>query len=123
MLPIVHGTKQHILEKRVDVQPARGVVFDRAAALLNYLAAVADERTKALKSMIRNRTGGTALSQADASSFFNQGVAKHWEETLVRARPAVNQLLQQLRAAEQEWNKQARPGGYPEEYDLASLTR
>jgi hypothetical protein len=121
--PLVEGTKQRILEKRVNVEPARALVFDRGTAVLNYLAAVADERTKALKSMIHDRSASsTSLNRADAANFFNQGVTKRWDDTLVRARPAVNQLMEQLRAAEREWNKQARQGGAPEQYDLEGLT-
>jgi hypothetical protein len=122
LLPIVQATKQHILDQRVDAAPARALVFDRAAALLNYLAAVADERTKTLKSMIRNRGASSGLSRSDAGSFFNQSVAKRWEETLARARPGINQLLEQVRAAEREWNKEARQGGSPEDYELGGLT-
>lgn len=122
LVPLVQATRQHILEKRVQVEPARGVVFDRATALLNYLAALADERTKALKTMIRNRNSSSTLNRSDAGNFFGQGVSTRWDETVVRARPAVNQLLEQLRAAEREWNQQARPHGIPEDYDLASLT-
>jgi hypothetical protein len=120
--PVVQQTKQRILSKRLNVEPGQGVVYDRAAAVLNYLAGVADARTTALKSMIRNRSASTALARSDASTFFNQGVAKRWDETLVRARPAVFQLMEQLRVAEREWNKEARQDGRPEEYDLSGLT-
>jgi hypothetical protein len=119
-VPVVQGTKLRIMDHRVDAEPARVVVFDRAGVLLNYLGNLADERTKALKTMLRNR-GGSALSRADGPNFFNQGVAKHWDDTLMRARPVVNQLMEQLRAAEREWNKQARQSSYAEDYDLVGL--
>ena len=88
----------------------------------NYMVALAQERTKSLRSMIRNKTANPgALGGSDSGKFFNDNVNKRWDETLGRARPAITQLLGQLRTAEREWNKQAAPGGHPEEYELASL--
>jgi hypothetical protein len=56
-----------------------------------------------------------------ASGFFNQNTAKRWEETVARARPVTLRLMEQLRTAERQWNKQLDRTAEVESYDVVNF--
>jgi hypothetical protein len=122
LVPIVELTKQRILDKRVHAEAERQPVFDRATALLDDLTRLAEERTSFLETMLRQRsTAGTMLnspSTGSTSAFFAQNTAKRWDDTVARMRPSILQAMEQLRAAERQWNKQVDPDHQTETYDV-----
>lgn len=124
-VPPVEVIKQRVLEKRAKAEPARQVVYDRAAAFLDYLIALGEERTKVFEAVIRNRQSGpTTMGRPRTlqnNDFFNQSVVKRWEDTLSRARPILMQRLEELRKAEKEWNKTTDPNSVTEDYFLPPL--
>jgi hypothetical protein len=125
LVPMIELTKQRILDKRVHAEAERQPVYDYATAVLDQLAALAEERTNFLEAMLRNRSSaGTMLNRPNTgstSTFFNQNQAKRWEETVTRTKPTLLQAMEQLRAAERQWNKQLEPGKEVEMYDVVSF--
>jgi predicted metal-dependent hydrolase len=124
-VPMIELTKQRILDKRVHAEAERQPVYDCATVVMDLLTALAEERTSFLINMLRNRaSASTSLDRPNGgttSSFFNQNTAKRWNETVTRTRPTILQAMEQLRAAERQWNKQLDPARETESYDVANF--
>jgi hypothetical protein len=122
LVPTIEITKQRILDKRVHAELERQPVYDRATAVMDHLAVLAEERTQLLVSMLRTRASASTIlnrpTGSTTSDFFNLNTVKRWEETVARARPATLQLMEQLRTAERDWNKRLERTAETEMYDV-----
>jgi hypothetical protein len=125
MVPVIEMTKQRVLDKVVHAEPGQAAVYARATPLFNQLIAVAEERTKQLESLLRNRASLSSLNRpasTASTSIFSQNAVKKWDDFIARSRPATRQLLEDLRTAEREWNKGVDPRAAHEEYDISKFT-
>jgi hypothetical protein len=124
-VPQLEITKQRILDRQPGTEPERAAVYDRAGAVFDGLIALADERTKYLEELLRNKAKTSPFDQPGktntSAEFFNRGVLKHWDEAVARYKPTISQRLDALRAAERSWN--AKLGQWPSEelYEPASV--
>lgn len=124
-VPQLEITKQRILDKQPRSEPLRQAAYDRAGAVFDALIGLAEERTRIVEEMVRNKNKTSPFDQPGkpntSAEFFNRGLAGRWGEVLGRYKPVISQRLEQLRAAERAWN--ATLSQYPGEeyYELPSL--
>jgi hypothetical protein len=124
LVPPLEITKERILDKKTHVEAAKQPVYTLGISVLDAMIAVGEERTRSTHALLQAAARGPGTLDAPRGSGFNsgslfvQGVMKRWEEERRRRKVVVDQLLDRLRTAERDWNRQAGEHAPVDEYDL-----
>ncbi|MHA3771358.1 hypothetical protein ACXR0O_07465 [Verrucomicrobiota bacterium sgz303538] len=126
LVPQLQITRERILDIQAHAEGEKKSVYAQSVTLIETMIAFAEERTKALESLIRAAKGKSSLDSPTATSsssaFFAQTSIKRWEDEKSRRKPALDQLFAQLRNTEREWNKRVGKDAAVERYDLPDNT-
>lgn len=126
LVPQLQITRERILDVQAHAEEEKRSVYAQGVTLIDAMIACAEERTKALESLVRAAKGKSSLDSPTATSsssaFFAQTSIKRWEDEKSRRKPALDQLFTQLRNTEREWNKRVGKDARVERYDLPDNT-
>ena len=122
LVPPLETVRERILDKQTHAEAEKQPIYDLAIRLLTAMAAVGEERTKTLQSLLQAAQTKASLegqnSMTRSGAFFAQSVAKRWDDERRRRKPPLDQMFAQLRSAEREWNKRLGEDAKVENYKV-----
>ena len=126
LVPPLKLLKERILAKQASAEPEKRALYDKTIALLNGMIPLAQERTKALEAVVKGAKTKASLDSPYAptstTAFFARTTSQQWEQLKARQKPILDQMLIQLRTAENELNKRVGPKAEVEGYNLPEYT-
>jgi hypothetical protein len=110
LTPPLQMTREHILDAKVRAEAGMQPVYELGSRVAGALADAAEERTKALQSLLEASVRPAAAldgknSATTTNAFFAQAAPKRWDEERRRRKPSVDTLMAALRDAERKWNQ------------------
>jgi hypothetical protein len=126
LVPPLTVARERLLDSKALVEPGKQPIYDAAVNVLARMILVAEERTKALESLLASdadprSTLDSKNTTVASRTFFASSATRKWDMTRKQAKPAVDQVFAQLRAGERAWNEKAGPDAPVDSYDLGSL--
>lgn len=127
LVPPLEIVRERILDKKVLVEPAKRAVYDLGNDLAVAMIDVAEERTKALRSLLETTARGkssldTTHSTTTTGAFFAQSAVKRWDEERRRRRSQTDQLFVRVRNAEREWNQRLPTDAAVDSFDPPTIS-
>jgi hypothetical protein len=125
LVPPIQLMKERLMDSHAKTNGAKQAIYERAIQLATAMEAAAEERTRALESMVNHLTRArSALDQANSTTtgaFFAQSAKSKWDAEVRRRKPPLDQLFASLRAQEREWNKIADGTLAPDDFESANI--
>jgi hypothetical protein len=126
LVPTISIVRERVLDKHVTAPKEKQVVYELATKVLDGMIASAEERTQALESLLKTAAQPRGALESTnnkntSNQLFLETQTKRLKESLMRKKPAVDNLFAQLRNAERLWNSRLPNDSLPETYDIAAI--
>jgi len=126
LVPMLTIIRERILDKHAAAPKEKQLIYELATKVLDAMIAGGEERTQALESLLKTaaQPAGSLeskLSSSTSTQHFLEIQTKRLSESLMRRKPAVENLLAQLRNAERQWNSRLPNDSFSETYDVTAF--
>jgi hypothetical protein len=122
LVPPLQMTREHILDAKVRADPGMQSVYDLGEKVTASMVDVAEERTKALQSLLEATVRPQAAldgknATTTTNGFFAQTATRRWDDERRRRKANVDALMAALRNAERNWNQRLPADAPADSYD------